>query len=233
MARSYESYIRGLFTENVLLMLAIGAGVAWLASRGWSHVSWFRSAAIYAAMALTLAPTVVWRYDALPTLLTVLAVIAVALHRPVAAGVAMGAAIIGKLYPLAMMPALLIGQVRDGRLRRPLLLLGASVATVALIVAPFVLVAGPGAFSFLQYAIARAVQSESVPGGIALLAEVLGGPEATIYHGFGAWQVDSPLIPTLGHAVDGFHGRDGHLARPGDLASIPGRAGLATAAWCR
>jgi hypothetical protein len=110
----------------------------------------------------------------------------------------MGAAIVGKLYPVAMLPAMFVGLIRNGRLRPSLTLVGATIATALLILLPFVAIAGLGAFSWLEYAIARSVQVESVPGGIALLANVLGGPESTIYHGFGTWQVDSPLIPMLG-----------------------------------
>jgi hypothetical protein len=195
---SWEGYTRGLFSENVLLLLAIGAGVAWLVSRGWSHVSLFRAMFMYAALAISLAPVVVWRYDAVPTLLTVLAVVAVTYNRAALAGIGMGAAIVGKLYPVAMLPAMFVGLIRNGRLRPSLTLVGATIATALLILLPFVAIAGLGAFSWLEYAIARSVQVESVPGGIALLANVLGGPESTIYHGFGTWQVDSPLIPMLG-----------------------------------
>ncbi len=195
---SWEGYTRGLFTENVVLLLAIGAGVAWLASRGWTHVSLVRATLMYAALAVSLAPVVVWRYDAVPTLLTVLAVIAITYNRAALAGIGMGAAIVGKLYPIVMLPAMFIGLIRNGRLRPSFALVGTTVATAILILLPFVAIAGSGAFSWLEYAIARSVQVESVPGGIALLANVLGGPESSIYHGFGTWQVESPLIPMLG-----------------------------------
>jgi hypothetical protein len=195
---SWEGYTRGLFSENVLLLLAIGAGVAWLASRGWTHVSLPRATLMYTALAISLAPVVVWRYDAVPTLLTVLAVVAITYNRAALAGIGMGAAIVGKLYPIVMLPAMFIGLIRNGRLRPSFALIGTTIATSLLILLPFVAIAGVGAFSWLEYAVARSVQIESVPGGIALLANVLGGPESRIYHGFGTWQVDSPLIPMLG-----------------------------------
>lgn len=194
---SWEWFSRYLFAENVLMLIGIGIGVAWLAARGWSHVPRLRAAVTYSFLALALAPAVVWRYDALPTLLTVLAVVAVAHGRPILSGVALGTAIVGKLYPLAMLPALTLGQVRGRRLRPAVLLVGATVLTAVLIVVPFVIVGGAGAFSFLEYAIERGVQIESVPGALALLADVLGGPEAQIFHGFGTFQVDSPLIRPL------------------------------------
>lgn len=197
-SESHGLYLRYLFSENVLLMVATGAGVAWLARRGWSLMSWLPSVFYYGVMALALAPAVVWRYDALPTLLTVLAVMAAAALRPGTAGVALGSAIMGKLYPLAMLPALFVGQIRQGRRRPALILALAVVATVVAFAAPFVFIAGRGAFSFLEYAITRGVQVESVPGALALLASVMGGPEASIFHGFGTFQVDSPLVPLLG-----------------------------------
>jgi hypothetical protein len=148
-------------------------------------------------MALTLAPVVVWRYDAVPTLLTVLAVVAVTYRRAVLSGIGMGTAIVGKLYPVAMLPAMFVGLIRNGRMRPAFALIAAAAITAILILAPFVAVAGLGAFSWLEYAIARSVQVESVPGAIALLANAMGGPDARIYHGFGTFQVESTLIPLL------------------------------------
>ncbi len=94
-------YLRGLFAENVILLVAIGLGVVWLARQGWSIESWRRSGLVYVLLALALAPTVMWRFDALPTALTVAAMVTVAHRRAAAAGVALGAAMLAKLYPVA------------------------------------------------------------------------------------------------------------------------------------
>jgi hypothetical protein len=194
---SVDTFLRYLFSENVLMLAGTGLAVMWLARRGWSSMSWLSSGLYFGVLALTLAPAVVWRFDALPTLLTVLAVVAVALRRPSVSGLALGTAIMSKLYPLAMLPALTIGQIRGGRLRPAIVLVVVTIATAALIALPLFLVAGSPAFAFLEIALARGVQVESVPGAIALLAGVLGGPDARIFHGFGTFQVDSPLVPIL------------------------------------
>jgi uncharacterized membrane protein len=195
---SLDVYLSGLFIENMLLMIAIGLGVLMLARLGWAVESWPRSTLLYGAMALALAPTVAWRFDALATLLSVLAVVAVARNHAALSGVALGAGVMTKLYPLAMLPALFVGRIRNRRLRPALVLGIATVATVAVVAAPFLIGAGNGALSFLEYATARSVQMESLPGALAMLANVLGGPESRIYHGFGTWQVDSPLLAILG-----------------------------------
>ena len=195
---SYETYLRLLFSENVLLVVATGLGVVWLARRGWSSESWLRSGIIYGLLTLTLAPVVVWRYEPVPVLLTVAGVMFAARYQSAASGVALGTAVIAKLYPLAMLPALMLGQIRDRGLRPALVLAGVCVVTAVALAAPFVLIAGRGAFSYIEYATTRGVQIESVPGGMALLASALGGPSARVFHGFGTWQVDSPLIPILG-----------------------------------
>ena len=191
-------YLQGLFAENVILLVAIGLGVVWLARQGWSIESWLRSGLVYALLALALAPTVMWRFDALPTALTVAAVVAVAQRRAATSGVALGAAMLAKLYPVAMLPALFVGRMRYGRLRPALMLVLAGGAAMALIELPFVLIAGASAFSYLEYAIGRATQVESLPGALALLAKAVGGPSASIYHDFGTFQVDSPLLAILG-----------------------------------
>ncbi len=192
-----EAFLRGLFIENVVMLVAIGIGVLWLARQGWSRESVLRSSLMYVLLAIALAPTVLWRFDALSTLLSVLAVVAVARNHAVLSGMALGGAIMTKLYPLAMLPALVVGRVRGRGLKAAALLVAATVATVGLIAAPFAFLAGRGSISYVEYATGRGVQIESIPGALAMLGNVLGGPDARIYHGFGTWQVDSPLLAIL------------------------------------
>jgi len=104
---------------------------------------------------------------------------------------------------LAMLPALVVGRFRNRRLAPAVILAIACIGTMVAIAGIFVLVAGTSAFSFLEYATARSVQMESVPGALAMLANLLGGPNSRIYHGFGTWQVDSPLLAILGPAWTG------------------------------
>ena len=197
---SISVYLTGLFIVNVLLLVAIGAGVVWLARRGWAVESWPRTGLAYALLALALAPTVMWRFDALPTALTVAALILVARNRVATAGIALGAAVMAKLYPLALLPALAVAAMRNGRLRPAGAIVLACGATILAIAAPFLIVAGRSSLSYLDYAVGRGIQVESLPGALALLASVAGGPDARIYAGYGTWQVDSPLISILGPA---------------------------------
>ncbi len=196
-APSWESYSRLLFSENVVLLVAIGLGILYLAWRGWSAESVLRSSYIYVFLALALAPVVVWRYDALATLLSVLALVFAARRWSAASGVALGAGVMAKLYPLAMLPVLMLGQITKRGLRPAIVLAVACVATVLLIGAPFVIDSGTSAFSFLSYAVNRGVQIESVPGALALFAGMLTKQHPHIFNGFGTWQVESPLIPIL------------------------------------
>jgi uncharacterized membrane protein len=142
---------------------------------------------------------VVWRYDALATLLSVVALVFVALRMPIASGVSLGAAIMAKLYPLAMLPVLMFGQAGTrGGVRRAIVLAVATVASTLLIFAPFFVDSGFNSFSFLSYAVNRGVQIESVPGALALLVGTWSGHHPRIFNGFGTWQVDSPVVPFLG-----------------------------------
>jgi uncharacterized membrane protein YidH (DUF202 family) len=196
-APSIETYRFLLFFQNVGLAIGIGIGVSWLARRGSSVESPLRSAVLYGLLTLALVPVLVWRLDTVVAALTVVALIAAASRRWAASGIALGAGVMTKLYPLALLPVLALGPIVERRWRPAILVAGACVATVLVIAAALFFIAGPSALYFVGYATNRGVQIESVLGGLALLAAALGGPRAQIGPGFGTFQVDSTLLPAL------------------------------------
>jgi hypothetical protein len=186
-----------LYIQNVVLLVAIGIGVFWLARRGWSHESPLRSLVLFGLIALALEPVITWRVDTAVTALTVVALIAATGRRPIASGLALGVGVMTKLYPIALLPVLALGQVRERRWRPGILLAGAALLTIALIALALALIAGARSLYFVQYATTRGTQIESLPGALALLAAVTGGAGAHIAGGFGTMQVDSSLLPAL------------------------------------
>ena len=147
--------------------------------------------AVGASLALT------WRFDLFPVLLATVGLWAALERRPVAAGAAIGAGILAKLFPLVLAPALAVAWLvpRDwfGLARF------AQFAGVVLIggMLPFVALAGYDAFAFVGYQAERGLQIESVGGGLVLLWGLVSGSTITLESPFSAWEVTGTLARVL------------------------------------
>jgi uncharacterized membrane protein len=183
---------------SVLFTLGTGAAVLWLARRRWSSETPANAVLLFTGLALAGAPLVYWRFDIFAAFLTALSLVAYAYGRPTWSGLALGFGVVSKIYPGALVPVLALAQLFERHVRwAALIVVGAAVASLAVMTETF-LAAGNGAFSFLAYQQDRGVEIESVSGGIALLASVLGQAKAAISFGFGSYQVSSPIIDSLG-----------------------------------
>jgi hypothetical protein len=169
--------------------------------------------AIGSALALT------WRFDLFPVLLATIALWAALDDRPIVAGAALGAAILAKVFPLVIAPALgLVWLVpRDWLgLARFVQFLG-FVAVAGML--PFVWLASWDAFSFVGYQADRGLQIESLGGGLVLLVGILSGEPNRLLAPFSAWEVTGDLA-RLVQAV-------------ASAALVAGFAGLAVLGWRR
>ncbi len=166
--------------------------------------------AIGAALALT------WRFDLFPALLAMVALWASLTGRPVLAGVAIGAGILAKLYPLALVPALAIPWLMPFDLRRVARYGAAILLTVLVVLLPFVVLAGRNTFGFLAFQALRGLHIESVGGGLVLLDGLLRGQRVELMSPFNAveafgplasaWLAWLPVLTLLGFAVLGWVG---------------------------
>jgi hypothetical protein len=143
-----------------------------------------------ASLALT------WRFDLFPVLLATVGLWAALEHRPVAAGAAIGAGILAKLFPLVLGPALAVAWMMPRawfRLNRIAQFVGAVGVVVVGGMLPFVVVAGYDAFAFVGYQSERGLQIESVGGGLVLFWGLLSGDPITLQSPFSAWEVTGTL----------------------------------------
>ncbi|HEY5521336.1 MAG TPA: glycosyltransferase family 87 protein [Candidatus Limnocylindrales bacterium] len=194
---SPEAYVLIFTLISVLVTLATGAAVYWLARRRWSTESPANAMLLFTGLVFAGAPLVFWRFDILAALLTTLALVAYAARQPTWSGLALGFGALTKLYPGALVPLLVVAQLFERNMRRAALIVVGAAIAVGAVMAQVFLVAGTGAFSFLTYQQQRGVEIESVSGGIALLMSVLGQANTAISFGFGSWQVSSPIIDSL------------------------------------
>jgi len=149
-----------------------------------------RLSILVAAAALAIA----WRFDLFPALLLAIAVWATLADRPVAAGVALGLGVLAKLYPIAAGPALALAWFAprdDSRLIR----FGAATAvTIALGIAPFLVVAGTDSLTFLAYQSLRGLQIESIGGGFVVLMGLVQGTPIPTDAPYKAIEVMGPSV---------------------------------------
>lgn len=182
---------------SLALTIAAGWVVVRLARLRWSAQPERETLGIFLAMALALWPSVIWRFDIMPALLTVAAVLAVARGQPGWAGLGLGLGTAVKLYPAFLAPVL-GAYYLVGRRWKSMALLGFGlIVTVGAIVAQFYLIAGSDSLSFLFYQRDRGVEIESVIGGLALLADSFAGIDAHVSFAFGSFQVTSPAVQAL------------------------------------
>jgi hypothetical protein len=179
---------------EAVLLLALGVVVGRIGARlggGRGPLLRLIGVTIGAVLAIT------WRYDLFPALLTAIAVWAALERRPAVVGLALGLGVLAKLYPVALLPALAapwLVPLDLGRLTR----LGATFGlTVLLGLLPFVVLAGDATFGFMGYQVGRGLQIESIGGGLAVLAGLLGGEAPRLSFGYSAVQVEGPLARAL------------------------------------
>ena len=186
-----------LAVQNAVLATGIALCLAWLTRRGWSTAGVSAVLATGALLLLGAGNIVVWLFDLVAALLVGLALVAVALRRPAFAGLLLGVGTMVKVYPAVVLPVLVLAYLAEGDRRSAGRILVAAAAAVALVMVPTFLVAGEGVRSFLDYQADRGLQLESVTAGLAMLVALFGGPDTTVYQGFGAWQIRGPLTGQL------------------------------------
>ena len=187
-----------LAAENLVVVIATAGSVAYLARRGWSVRGTTDTVLVYTLL-IAATPIVFIRWDSLPALLTAIALCAIASGRPVLSGVALALGGLDKLYPLLLAPVVALPSFLSRKWREFAGIVAGAVVTVAIGLGALVVLVGPTlALSFLTYHADRGYEIESVPAMFGLLAHAFGGADASTFSGFGSWQLESPLVDSLG-----------------------------------
>lgn len=178
---------------EALLLLALGV----LTGRIGEHLGDRRTALRLIVVTIGAILAITWRYDLFPALLTIAALWAALERRPSIVGIALGLGVLAKLYPIALLPALALPWLSPFDLARLTRLGRAFAVTVLAGLLPFVAIAGGDAFAFLDYQVGRGLQIESIGGGLAVLAGLLGGEAPGLSFGFSAVQVEGAFAQAL------------------------------------
>lgn len=173
-------------TLNTLLMLRVMS--SWKNQR-----QKILALVFYTAFAIIISPVMLWRYDLFPTVLTVLALVAVIYQRPTIAGIFLGLGITAKLYPIVLLPVFTVYLFAQKTYRAVLKLWLGTTGAVGLSLLPFFLTTKDKLFSFLSYHKERGLQIESLPAAILSLLHNLGLIEVKTIAGYGSRNIVSPV----------------------------------------
>jgi uncharacterized membrane protein len=188
-----------------VLMLACAAAMLALVLRGAVALEASPQRLLAVAVAIGLFPlalgtVVLTRYDLWPAALTAAALAAVLVGRERLGFVVLGVAVAAKIYPLVLLPPLLLYVLRREGRRETAIGLGAFAATLAVIVLPFALVAPEGLWESVERQLGRPLQIESLGSSLLLAAHQLGFYDPTVVSTHGSQNLAGPLPDRLATA---------------------------------
>ena len=142
---------------------------------------------------LALGSVVLTRYDLWPAALAAAALAAVLMGRARLGLAVLGIAVAAKIYPLVLLPPLLIYLARRYGRREAAIGLGAFAAALAVIVVPFALIAPDGLWDSVSRQLGRPLQIESLGASVLLAAHQLGLYEPTVVSTHGSQNLAGSL----------------------------------------
>jgi uncharacterized membrane protein len=161
-----------------LCALALALGVGAIAGR---------RAAVFAALApLALGSVVLSRFDLWPAALAVLAIAALVRERLLVSALLMGTAFAAKLWPIVLVPVVLIWLVRTRGPRVALGWVAGMAAAAAAWFLPFVILSPGGVAHSFRVQLARPLQLESLGGAILLAVHHAAGTTLHLTSSYGS-----------------------------------------------
>jgi Glycosyltransferase family 87 len=161
------------FVESAVLDVIIVAALYAIA-RG-ARLPPVRPLVLYTLAVVALGPLVIYRIDLAPAALTTLALLAWQRDRPAMAAAALAAGTATKLYPLLLLPPLIMDQWLRGRARRIPVAVLAFAGSLAIFLSP-ALLAGPEALGHaVRFQAYRHLQVESIWATPVLLLHLVTG----------------------------------------------------------
>jgi hypothetical protein len=194
-AEHYDSIFEALMwiCAAALLVLAV-QGVAVL---GGSPTRLLAVAVGIGLFPLALGTVVLTRYDLWPAALTAAALAAVLGGRGRLGLAVLGIAVAAKIYPLVLLPPLLVYVSRRKGRREAGIGFGVFAAAVAVVVVPFAVVAPEGLAESVDRQLGRPLQIESLGASLLLAANQLGLYEPAVVSSHGSQNVVGQLPDVL------------------------------------
>ncbi|MGH3012074.1 MAG: glycosyltransferase 87 family protein [Gaiellaceae bacterium] len=197
-AEHYDSIFEALMLAcaAALLVLAVQGAVA----LGGSPTRLLAVAVGIGLFPLALGTVVLTRYDLWPAALTAAALAAVLSGRERLGLAVLALAVTAKIYPLVLLPPLLVYLARGKGGREAAIGLGFFTATLAVVVAPFAVLAPEGLVDSVDRQLGRPLQIESLGSSLLLAANQLGLYEPTVVSSHGSQNLVGSLPDALATA---------------------------------
>lgn len=146
---------------------------------------------------LALGTVVLTRYDLWPAALAAAALAAVLAGRERLGLAVLGIAVAAKIYPLVLLPPLLVYVARRQGGREAVIAFGAFAAALAVVVLPFAIIAPEGLADSVGRQLGRPLQIESLGASILLGAHQLGLYDPVVVSSYGSQNLDGSLPDAL------------------------------------
>lgn len=189
---SYAQYVWAFLVQSALLTTLLVLTLRDMASRFPMPPPPKMAGLLFLLLLVAASPTLPWRYDLFPALLTALALRAVLDNHPKQAGLWLGLGTAAKLYPLVLLPVFAI-YLFVGRERRAAAhLVTTTLLTTFACLLPSLCLSPHTALSFLHYHQLRGLEVESSGAGLLLLAHAVCGIPLSVVYNYGADHLVSP-----------------------------------------
>jgi hypothetical protein len=194
-ADHYASIFEGLMWTCAAALLALA--VFGVAALGGSPSRLLAVAAGIGLFPLALGTVVLTRYDLWPAALTAAALAAVLAGRERLGLAVLGIAVSAKIYPLVLLPPLLVYVARRHGRREAAIGVGWFAVALAVVVLPFAVIAPDGLVDSVERQLGRPLQIESVGASLLLAANQLGLYDPEVVSSYGSQNLAGPLPDSL------------------------------------
>jgi uncharacterized membrane protein len=194
-AEQYDAIFEALMLMCAAVLLALA--VYGVAALGGPPMRLLAVATGIGLFPLALGTVVLTRYDMWPAALTAAALAAVLSGHERLGLAVLGLAVAAKIYPLVLLPPLLVYVARRKGGREAAIGLGVFAAALAVVVAPFAAVAPEGLAESVERQLGRPLQIESLGASFLLAADRVGLYEPTVVSSHGSQNLDGPLPDAL------------------------------------
>ena len=197
-AEHYASIFEALMWLCVAALLALAVHGA--SSLGGSPVRLLAVAVGIGLFPLALGTVVLTRYDLWPAALAAAALAAILSRRERLGLAVLGLAVAAKIYPLVLLPPLLVYVARRQGGREAAIGFGWFAAALAAAVLPFAVIAPEGLVDSLQRQLERPLQIESLGASVLLAAHQLGLYDPSVVSTYGSQNLTGSLPDALATA---------------------------------
>jgi Glycosyltransferase family 87 len=197
-AEHYDSIFEAVMWICAAALLALVVRTA--ATLGDSPQRLLAVAVGVAVFPLALGTVVLTRYDLWPAALAAAALAAVLAGRERLGLAVLGVAVAAKIYPLVLLPPLLVYVARTRGRREAAIGLGTFGVALALVVVPFAVVAPEGLVDSVERQLDRPLQIESLGSSVLLVGHQLGLYDPSVVSSHGSQNLTGPLPDALATA---------------------------------